>query len=137
MKLSAPGLDNHTYIVLVTRGHQHDVECLVEVLDDPLAYIGMIGSRRYMETHPDPEKIIAGISLDNLGRVYYQDMETAMVGQYEGYAPIWLGRSMPGPALPPRHRSADSAPCTPGCRACRSSTASWTVPLDATPDPPR
>ena len=39
-------LDTHTYIVLVTRGHQYDVESLLEVLDDPLAYIGMIGSRR-------------------------------------------------------------------------------------------
>ena len=38
--------DKHTYIDLVTRGHQHDVDCLVEVLDDPLAYIGMIGSQR-------------------------------------------------------------------------------------------
>ncbi|MEX1018130.1 MAG: XdhC family protein [Litorilinea sp.] len=36
----------HTYIVLVTRGHQYDVESLLEVLDDPLGYIGMIGSRR-------------------------------------------------------------------------------------------
>jgi xanthine dehydrogenase accessory factor len=35
-----------TYIVLVTRGHQHDVECLRVVLDSPAAYIGMIGSRR-------------------------------------------------------------------------------------------
>jgi xanthine dehydrogenase accessory factor len=32
--------------VLVTRGHQYDVELLLEVLDDPLAYLGMIGSRR-------------------------------------------------------------------------------------------
>jgi xanthine dehydrogenase accessory factor len=40
------GLDRHTYVVLVTRGHQHDVDCLVEVMDDPLAYIGMIGSQR-------------------------------------------------------------------------------------------
>src|SRR5215203_3364997 len=38
--------DKHTYVVLVTRGHQHDMDCLVEVLDDPLAYIGMIGSQR-------------------------------------------------------------------------------------------
>jgi xanthine dehydrogenase accessory factor len=42
----AGALDNHTYIVLVTRGHQYDVESLLEVLDDPLAYIGMIGSQR-------------------------------------------------------------------------------------------
>ncbi len=39
-------LDRHTYIVLVTRGHQYDVDSLLEVLDDELAYIGMIGSQR-------------------------------------------------------------------------------------------
>lgn len=39
-------LDEDTYIVLVTRGHQHDVACLLEVLDRPSAYVGMIGSRR-------------------------------------------------------------------------------------------
>ncbi len=39
-------LDEDTYIVLVTRGHQHDVACLLEVLDQPTVYIGMIGSRR-------------------------------------------------------------------------------------------
>ena len=39
-------LDRHTYIVLVTRGHQYDVDSLLEVLDDDLAYIGMIGSQR-------------------------------------------------------------------------------------------
>ena len=44
-----PGFDPNTYIVLVTRGHQHDVDCLVEVLDDPLAYIGMIGSQRRIQ----------------------------------------------------------------------------------------
>lgn len=39
-------LDSHTYIVLVTRGHSHDVDSMLEVLDEPLAYIGMIGSKR-------------------------------------------------------------------------------------------
>jgi xanthine dehydrogenase accessory factor len=39
-------LDEDTYIVLVTRGHQHDVSSLLEVLDRPAAYIGMIGSWR-------------------------------------------------------------------------------------------
>ncbi|UCD97457.1 MAG: M28 family peptidase [Chloroflexota bacterium] len=63
---------------------------LVFVSDDAEEY-GMIGSRRYIETHSDPQKIIAGLSLDNLGRFYYQDMETVLVGQYEGYGPIWLG----------------------------------------------
>jgi hypothetical protein len=63
---------------------------LVFLSDDAEEY-GMIGSRRYIETHPNPENIIAGISLDNMGRYYYQDMETELVGQYEGYAPIWIG----------------------------------------------
>ncbi len=39
-------LDSRTYIALVTRGHQYDVDCLTEVLDDELAYVGMIGSKR-------------------------------------------------------------------------------------------
>ncbi|GAB4423789.1 MAG: XdhC/CoxI family protein [Anaerolineae bacterium] len=39
-------ITNDTYIVLVTRGHSHDVECLLEVLDSPARYIGMIGSKR-------------------------------------------------------------------------------------------
>jgi xanthine dehydrogenase accessory factor len=39
-------IDASTHIVLVTRGHQHDVDCLLSVLDSPAAYLGMIGSRR-------------------------------------------------------------------------------------------
>jgi xanthine dehydrogenase accessory factor len=45
-ELSALPLDGDTYVVLITRGHQHDVECLLVILDRPLAYVGMIGSRR-------------------------------------------------------------------------------------------
>jgi xanthine dehydrogenase accessory factor len=39
-------MDEDTYIVLVTRGHQHDVSSLLEALHRPAAYIGMIGSQR-------------------------------------------------------------------------------------------
>ncbi len=42
-------LDPDSFIVLVTRGHQHDVDCLLEVLDRPVAYIGMIGSQRRVD----------------------------------------------------------------------------------------
>lgn len=42
-------MDADTFIVLVTRGHSHDVECLLEVLDRPVAYIGMIGSQRRVD----------------------------------------------------------------------------------------
>lgn len=36
---------NH-HVVLVTRGHQHDLACLRHILRLPVSYIGMIGSRR-------------------------------------------------------------------------------------------
>ncbi len=42
-------MDQDTYVVLVTRGHSHDVECLLEVLDRPVGYIGMIGSQRRVD----------------------------------------------------------------------------------------
>lgn len=35
-----------TYVVVVTRGHEHDVDCLVEVLKKKTLYVGLIGSRR-------------------------------------------------------------------------------------------
>lgn len=41
--------DEDTYIVLVTRGHQHDVSSLLTVLDRPSAYMGMIGSQRRVQ----------------------------------------------------------------------------------------
>ncbi len=46
LRRGLPHFDRRACVVLVTRGHQHDVDCLVELLDDPLPYIGMIGSRR-------------------------------------------------------------------------------------------
>jgi len=35
-----------TYVVIVTRGHRHDAVVLREVVKAPVAYVGMIGSRR-------------------------------------------------------------------------------------------
>ncbi len=35
-----------TFVVIVTRGHQYDLECLREAVGKPAAYIGMIGSRK-------------------------------------------------------------------------------------------
>jgi xanthine dehydrogenase accessory factor len=39
-------LNASTYVVVVTRGHEHDAECLLEILKKDTAYIGLIGSRR-------------------------------------------------------------------------------------------
>ena len=69
-------VDHDTYVVLVTRGHSHDVECLLEVIDSPAPYIGLIGSKRRVkavfellekEQGVDPAKldrIFAPIGLD-------------------------------------------------------------------------
>ena len=35
-----------SYVVVVTRGHEHDSECLAAILPKETAYIGLIGSRR-------------------------------------------------------------------------------------------
>ncbi|MDH3942572.1 MAG: M28 family metallopeptidase [Anaerolineae bacterium] len=51
---------------------------------------GMIGTGRYVQTHPDVSRIVAGISLDNLGRDYYNSMNMELIGQFRGYGPIWL-----------------------------------------------
>jgi len=35
-----------TFVVVITRGHEHDFECLQEILIKESAYVGLIGSRR-------------------------------------------------------------------------------------------
>jgi xanthine dehydrogenase accessory factor len=62
--------DKHTYVVLVTRGHQHDMDCLVEVLDDPLAYIGMIGSQRRIRAVFELLESERGIPPEKFDRVF-------------------------------------------------------------------
>jgi xanthine dehydrogenase accessory factor len=43
--ISSLPLEADTYIVIVTRGHQHDAEALRACIAAPSAYLGMIGSR--------------------------------------------------------------------------------------------
>jgi xanthine dehydrogenase accessory factor len=62
--------DPYTYIVLVTRGHQHDIDCLLEVLDDPVAYIGMIGSKRRVRAVFELLEREQGIPREKLARIY-------------------------------------------------------------------
>ena len=62
---------------------------LVFVATDGEEY-GMLGSGRYIKIHPNPTQIIAGISLDNLGRTYYDAMNMELIGQYRRFGPLWL-----------------------------------------------
>ncbi len=63
-------IDADTFIVLVTRGHSHDVESLLEVLDSPARYIGMIGSRRRVRAVFDLLEKERGIPRETFDRVY-------------------------------------------------------------------
>jgi xanthine dehydrogenase accessory factor len=64
-------LDTRTYVVLVTRAHIYDFDCLREVLqrEQQPRYIGMIGSRRRVRAafHALLE---AGLPIEKLGRVH-------------------------------------------------------------------
>ncbi len=63
-------IDSDTYVVLVTRGHAHDVECLLEILDSPARYIGMIGSKRRIKGVFELLKEEQGIDPAKFDKVY-------------------------------------------------------------------
>jgi len=63
-------IDSDTYIVLVTRGHSHDVECLLEIIDTPARYIGMIGSKRRIKSVFELLEKEQGIAPATFERVY-------------------------------------------------------------------
>ncbi len=63
-------IDSDTYLVLVTRGHSHDVEALLEVLDSPARYIGMIGSKRRIKGVFDLLTETQGVDPAKFERVY-------------------------------------------------------------------
>ncbi len=44
------GLDRHSYLVSVTRGHAFDEQAVRAALSHPCGYVGMIGSRRRVKT---------------------------------------------------------------------------------------
>jgi xanthine dehydrogenase accessory factor len=58
-----------TYVVIVTRGHQHDESALHSVVESDAGYIGLIGSRRKIKLIFD-DLMEAGISKERLQRVY-------------------------------------------------------------------
>ena len=58
-----------TYVVIVTRGHQHDESALHSVVESDARYIGLIGSRRKIKLIFD-DLLEIGISKERLQRVY-------------------------------------------------------------------
>jgi xanthine dehydrogenase accessory factor len=63
------GVDEDSYLVIVTRGHAHDKTVLEQALRTPARYIGMIGSRR--KTKLIFESLLAqGFSREDIQRVH-------------------------------------------------------------------
>lgn len=64
-------LHERSYLLLVTRGHKYDYECLVRALrmDPPPAYVGMIGSRRRVRA-TYVQLLDEGFDRDDLVRIH-------------------------------------------------------------------
>ena len=62
-------IDSFTYVVIVTRGHNHDEEALHATINSDAQYIGLIGSRRKVKLIYE-DLMELGISPERLGRVY-------------------------------------------------------------------
>ncbi len=62
-------IDHLTYVVIVTRGHQHDEEALHSVVESDAHYVGLIGSRRKVKLIFD-DLIEVGVPEERLAQVY-------------------------------------------------------------------
>lgn len=67
--LRAEPIDAETYVVIVTRGHQHDFQALEAVVERGAGYVGMIGSRRKIRMIHE-ELAARGVAPDQLERVH-------------------------------------------------------------------
>ena len=58
-----------TYVVVITRGHEHDVDCLIEVINKKTVYVGLIGSRRRVRVVLEA-LAVKGLSQERLNEVF-------------------------------------------------------------------
>jgi xanthine dehydrogenase accessory factor len=91
-QLTSASIDTDTYVVIVTRGHQHDADALAACLHSPAAYVGMIGSRRKVAlmrqgfldcgrvTAAEFDRVFAPIGLD-IGAVTVPEIAISIVAQ--------------------------------------------------------
>lgn len=62
-------LNEAAFVVIVTRGHRHDLDCLKLVLKCKTAYTGMIGSRRRVKSVKE-QLLCEGYSEEQINKVY-------------------------------------------------------------------
>ena len=88
-------LNEFTFVVIVTRGHRHDMDCLRQVLKHKTAYTGMIGSKRRVkgvmeqllgEGYPKEqlEQVNAPIGLE-IGAVTPEEIAFSIIAQVIKY----------------------------------------------------
>jgi xanthine dehydrogenase accessory factor len=88
-------LNESSFVVIVTRGHRHDFNCLKQVLNYNTAYTGMIGSRRRVkivkeqllqECYPAEliKKVNAPIGLE-IGAVTPEEIAISIIAQVISY----------------------------------------------------
>jgi xanthine dehydrogenase accessory factor len=113
--IAAQEITPWTYLVLVTRGHEHDEMTLRRVVASPAPYIGMIGSRRRVllvfqrlaaEGVPDHflDRIYAPIGLDIGGR-WPEEIALAIMAEV-----VNVRRGGKAQSLALRHRSYNGQP---------------------------
>ena len=84
-----------TFVVIVTRGHRHDMDCLRQALRYNTAYTGMIGSRRRVKSVKEQllgegysqeqlNKVNAPIGLD-IGAVTPEEIAISIIAQVVNY----------------------------------------------------
>lgn len=62
-------INENDYLVIVTRGHQHDYQVLKNIINSRASYIGMIGSSRKIKTVYD-QLLADGVSKEKLSEVH-------------------------------------------------------------------
>ena len=67
--LGAQSIDARSFVVIVTRGHNHDEQALHAVIDSDAGFIGMIGSRRKVKLIFD-DLVTLGVDPEKLKRVH-------------------------------------------------------------------
>ena len=90
--IAGRSINHRTYVVIVTRGHQHDGASLAACVCQPAAFIGMIGSRRKsllirksliekgLATQDEVDRVICPIGLD-IGSVSVNEIALSIVSQ--------------------------------------------------------
>lgn len=88
-------INESAYVVIVTRGHRHDIDCLRKVLKYNTAYLGMIGSKRRVKevrtqlcsegyTQKQLERLKAPIGL-SIGAVTPEEIGISILAQIISY----------------------------------------------------